>query len=235
MSDIGLKRCSKCAQFKHVDEFHKSKKEKSGLKSACKICLNIYNSQYMKDKRLINRDVLNAKTKEWRKKKLIKNPNYYKEEYYKNHERNKTNIQNFYKENKELCLTRQKEWRKNNPEIYLKSSQNWKKNNRERYLQNHRDWTKKNADLVKEYNRKRRAIKNGATIQNFTHEQLMQRVSIFGFKCSYCNGPFEHIDHVIPLSKGGKHCLANLRPSCQFCNCSKHNKNLNDWINKRAT
>jgi hypothetical protein len=234
MLDISLKKCSKCAQFKRMNEFHKNKKEKCGLKSACKICLNIQSKQYMQNIRLINKDILNEKTKKWRKNKIKENPNYYKEQYYKNHEQNKLTQNKFYYKNKELCLVRQKEWRENNKEIYLESSRNWKKNNREQYLQNHKDWIKKNADLIKEYNRKRRAFKRGATIQNFTHEQLMQRMSIFGFKCSYCNGPFEHLDHVIPLSKGGKHCLSNLRPSCQFCNCSKHNKNLFDWLKKRA-
>ncbi|WP_461165382.1 HNH endonuclease [Arthrobacter sp. R4-81] len=28
-------------------------------------------------------------------------------------------------------------------------------------------------------------------------------------------------DHVKPISKGGSHCLANLRPICQSCNSSK--------------
>ena len=85
------------------------------------------------------------------------------------------------------------------------------------------------------YNRKRRAIKKGATVVVFTDDQLSQRMSVFNFNCAYCNGPFEHIDHVIPLSKGGLHCLSNLRPSCQSCNLSKHNKSLKNFLNSKES
>ena len=84
------------------------------------------------------------------------------------------------------------------------------------------------------YKSKRRALKKGAIIQNFTLEQLDQRMSVFGYKCAYCGDVFEHVDHVIPLSKGGAHCLANLRPACAFCNMSKHNKDLDKWLFSRA-
>jgi len=30
-----------------------------------------------------------------------------------------------------------------------------------------------------------------------------------------------HMDHVVPISRGGVHCADNLRPACRFCNLSK--------------
>ena len=33
-----------------------------------------------------------------------------------------------------------------------------------------------------------------------------------------------HMDHVMPISRGGLHCSDNLRPACAFCNLSKHNR-----------
>ncbi|MBT2266408.1 HNH endonuclease [Rhodococcus erythropolis] len=36
-----------------------------------------------------------------------------------------------------------------------------------------------------------------------------------------CGGPYQHLDHVKPLSAGGPHMLSNLRPSCADCNLSK--------------
>ena len=47
---------------------------------------------------------------------------------------------------------------------------------------------------------------------------------MFGNKCWICGGPFQEIDHVIPLAKGGLHTLSNLRPSCTYCNRSKGTK-----------
>jgi 5-methylcytosine-specific restriction enzyme A len=39
-----------------------------------------------------------------------------------------------------------------------------------------------------------------------------------GYRCVYCGGPFEVIDHVIPISQGGSDADSNLRASCKACN-----------------
>ncbi len=39
-----------------------------------------------------------------------------------------------------------------------------------------------------------------------------------------CGGPFEEVDHVKPIAKGGWHALANLRPACFRCNNQKSDK-----------
>ena|SRR3990167_5146289 len=78
--------------------------------------------------------------------------------------------------------------------------------------------------------RKRRARLRAATIQEFSLRDLDARMSVFGHRCAYCGGPFEHVDHVKPLSKGGPHCLANLRPACASCNLHKLAKHPRDWL-----
>lgn len=60
-----------------------------------------------------------------------------------------------------------------------------------------------------------------ATVAPFTREQLAARMAYFGNRCWICAGPFEQVDHVKPLAKGGPHMLANLRPSCAPCNNRK--------------
>jgi len=50
---------------------------------------------------------------------------------------------------------------------------------------------------------------------------------------TYCGAMCEesyHIDHIEPLSKGGKHELDNLTISCSYCNQSKGNKQLLYWL-----
>lgn len=42
--------------------------------------------------------------------------------------------------------------------------------------------------------------------------------------CPYCQGKVKEVDHVIPLSKGGQHCLENLELLCMPCNRAKGDK-----------
>ncbi len=73
------------------------------------------------------------------------------------------------------------------------------------------------------YKFQRRARKASAS-GHATLEQIRGRIAFFGWRCAYCRGPFEHIDHVIALSRGGTNWPANLRPACSACNLSKHTK-----------
>jgi 5-methylcytosine-specific restriction endonuclease McrA/endogenous inhibitor of DNA gyrase (YacG/DUF329 family) len=64
----------------------------------------------------------------------------------------------------------------------------------------------------------------GGQIIAFTAEQRTQRFAMWGGRCWKCGiaGATEE-DHVKPISKGGWHCLSNLRPICQPCNVRKRN------------
>ena len=37
------------------------------------------------------------------------------------------------------------------------------------------------------------------------------------------------MDHVIPISRGGRHAIANILPSCPPCNRSKNGSLLSEW------
>lgn len=50
-----------------------------------------------------------------------------------------------------------------------------------------------------------------------------------GFRCVLCgmsskDGAVLHVDHIIPVSKGGKSVMSNLRTLCEKCNIGKSNK-----------
>lgn len=77
------------------------------------------------------------------------------------------------------------------------------------------------ADYNREMGRRHRAMVRTATVAPFTAQQLAARMAYFGNQCWICAGPFEQVDHVKPLAKGGPHMLANLRPSCAPCNNRK--------------
>jgi 5-methylcytosine-specific restriction endonuclease McrA len=51
----------------------------------------------------------------------------------------------------------------------------------------------------------------------------------WGGMCCYCNAPAEHLDHVQPLSRGGRDVLSNVVPACADCNLAKAALTLAEW------
>lgn len=48
-------------------------------------------------------------------------------------------------------------------------------------------------------------------------------------RCAECAGPGEHLDHIIPIARGGRHSIGNLRMLCAPCNFSKGKKFIVEW------
>lgn len=68
----------------------------------------------------------------------------------------------------------------------------------------------------------------------FTEDEWERELRRYGQCCAYCGKRSEILekDHVIPLTRGGRHALANIVPACPTCNRSKYNHLLSEW---RAT
>lgn len=58
----------------------------------------------------------------------------------------------------------------------------------------------------------------------------MRILKAYNHCCAYCgiSGSMT-IDHVLPLSRGGRHCIGNLVPACLRCNTSKGNLTVVEW------
>ena len=55
------------------------------------------------------------------------------------------------------------------------------------------------------------------TVVSFTREELVAYWGN-GERCLYCDGPFEQIDHHVPVAAGGAHAIENVIPCCAPCN-----------------
>jgi 5-methylcytosine-specific restriction endonuclease McrA len=79
--------------------------------------------------------------------------------------------------------------------------------------------------------RKRRIVELNAPGDGFTLKQWKELKSEYGHRCAYCNQvkPLQQ-DHVIPLSKGGRHESNNIVPACKSCNGSKRDTPLLIWM-----
>jgi HNH endonuclease len=51
--------------------------------------------------------------------------------------------------------------------------------------------------------------------------------------CYWCGGIGGTADHVVPISRGGKHSEGNLVPACRSCNSSKRDLLLVEWKRRR--
>lgn len=66
----------------------------------------------------------------------------------------------------------------------------------------------------------------------FSIQEWDELVKEYGNSCAYCgcNDVKMTMDHVIPITKGGRHSMDNIVPACGICNSSKNNKLLDEWI-----
>lgn len=73
------------------------------------------------------------------------------------------------------------------------------------------------------------SIFNGRERYGYIQCLYPERASRDGFRCVKCgrgreDGVKLHVDHIKPVSRGGKSVLNNLQTLCEDCNCGKGNK-----------
>lgn len=84
------------------------------------------------------------------------------------------------------------------------------------------------------YQSVRRARKRAAGVFAVSPGDIERLVQRHHGMCAYCRQkPWEHLDHVVPLSRGGRHSIGNLLPACSGCNCRKSSKFLIEWKGER--
>lgn len=219
---IQHRKCRRCGVFMVLAEcFRQSKLCPGGRHTQCKECDRAY--------RIANRELIQAsgvRSYERLKATYEADPS--------RHDADKSVARVRRKAHYEKNLERLREearLRARRPEEKRRRAE-YRKKNRGRYAQYKRESYERNPAphiAISQLGRARRAA---AVIQDVTAAMLNERARVFGHVCAYCGGPHEHWDHVIPVSRGGKHCLANLRPACASCNLSKGKKTLREWRSK---
>lgn len=113
-----------------------------------------------------------------------------------------------------------------------------------------RAYREANADKCRENDRRKvkanpaayQAIRNNYKHRRRAIEALGIESSVLAYwtaeqpkACFYCGDDCIenfHVDHFMPLSKGGAHVLTNLRISCASCNLSKNASDPLEWIDR---
>ena len=139
--------------------------------------------------------------------------------------------------NKEREIKIQKEWRKNNPHKikeynvkYKVRIDNYYEENCEKVKNRMKDYhqTPKGRSVNNLSGRKYRALRVTTDDCTITLTSLERLKHLQDDKCYHCGTellydvPFEvHLDHYIPISKGGLHSIKNVVWSCKTCNLKK--------------
>lgn len=230
-SNIPLKQCTKCGEKypATVEYFHKSKGGKYGLYSCCKIC-----------------------KAEAARRRYIKNPEEHRaarRRYYSEHtEASREQRRQYYAENAEQEREYARRYNAEHPDYAAnyraehreeinETVHQWAIRNRARKAAVSRIYRAQNREKLNTYCRNHQARKLAAEGTHTASDIIAQLKRQKGL-CYYCGCKMNRtryapnsqtIDHVVPLSRGGRNSPDNLVIACLFCNVSKKNKLPHEW------
>jgi 5-methylcytosine-specific restriction endonuclease McrA len=152
------------------------------------------------------------------------------------HQKNKDKAQKKYQENKEKIREQHARHRKENPEKVKACKARWQKNNIEKSRAATARWYEKNTEKAKIVNHNNRAkrVSCGGRLSPRLAERLL---AFQKNKCAVCRKSLRggyHLDHIVPLSRGGKNADSNIQLTCPKCNQEKGPKNPIQFMRERG-
>ena len=183
-----------------------------------------------------NRDRYNISKKIYREKHKDKFSKLSKQYYIDNKERIVKQKKEFYENNKERMNLISKNNYIKNRKYYNESSKKYRKDNPLRCSRLKKEWSQTiDGKLSKKTNNHKRNSKIRTTNdKTITIKSLNNLLEEQNNKCKYCNIDLDfnvkfqvHLDHIVPIAKGGQHSIKNVVFSCKRCNLKKSDKIIN--------
>lgn len=145
-------------------------------------------------------------------------------------------------ERRDARLRRRREIREKRPKARLTASElkrrralrikRYENVNFESVAKYRKAWRLSNQDRLYAYNHRRRALKKNSS-GAYTAAEARAILLAQSYRCAYCDADLRkvrrHLDHVVPISRGGRNDRANLQYLCQPCNLSKGAKHPIDF------
>ena len=123
-------------------------------------------------------------------------------------------------------------WRAENTDRVRESSRAYRAANQGKERERRRTWSATNPEKDRAYERNRRARKRNAPGAH-TAADIFDLLNQTGGHCAYCGTECAddyHVDHMIPLSRGGSNGPENLCIACPSCNLRKNAKTAEEFI-----
>lgn len=202
---ITEKKCFMCGEIKNVDQFYSSRHRKDGYTENCIKC----------------RDIL-------RRKKLEENPDLYKDRW--SREKSKPGVL-------EKKRERSAEYRRLNKDKAHEKDRSAYIKHKNYYRAYNKAWykTEKGLALVKKNHAVRRSRAGDGKITAAQIRELEQenRDKYGVLTCVYCLSPIlgsYHLEHRVPLSRGGANTKENATIACPTCNVRKHTRTDEEFM-----
>lgn len=212
------KRCSKCKRWLPLSEYANNRSASDGLQVMCNECRKSYYD--LDKKRSYNRKYVDNN-----RERVIEYQRQYREAHPEAKEQAAERSRRHYQNNKEEHLEQGRRWHEDNPEKVRRSQRDYYYRNKEARLENRRRWARENPDKVAQQNETRRAREAGAAVEEINYKRIYKRDRDICYLCGRKVKKTErHLDHVVPLSRGGPHSEDNIRVTHARCNLMKGTK-----------
>jgi len=122
-----------------------------------------------------------------------------------------------------------------NPDRERKLRQEYYLKNRERLSADNKRWRDNNKDKMRRLliaGKHRRRARELAAEGKFVESDILMLFQAQNARCAYCITPLDagyHVDHKMPLSRGGSNWPDNLCVACPTCNLRKHDKTAEEF------
>jgi 5-methylcytosine-specific restriction endonuclease McrA len=127
--------------------------------------------------------------------------------------------------NREKISQQEREYRIRNPDARKSILKSWRMRNVARIAEYEKSYRAANKERLRAYNSTRKAIRRSIEEAGIGLGTLLGWVKAQPKICFYCVTDCAesfHVDHFVPLAKGGAHVLTNLRIACAPCNLRKN-------------
>lgn len=110
--------------------------------------------------------------------------------------------------------------------------------NKEAIAERMKVWAAANRPILRQHERNRRARERGAE-GTHTAAEIAALAKRQGYRCAHdwCRVSIRkgwHVDHVIPLARGGSNWIANIALLCAPCNQAKHDHDPIEWAQQNG-
>lgn len=207
------KTCRKCeTTYPATDEFFPVIRGK--LSSPCRECVRKKGRKHYQD----NKEVYLQRKHDY---------------YYSNIPLIRQQSRSYYVKNSNVILKKAKNYYHNNRPQILAQHHNYYMGHRTDWLNNQRRWRAANPEAYRVQGHKRRGWKAGGKV---TGDDIKRQFKSQRYRCWWCQqklrGKPYHIDHRIPLVKGGTHTPDNIVIACPTCNLRKGGKTPQEFAGR---